>query len=188
MQGDVNERENTLQFAVGEEHLRLRAMRDDDWGSLHRWANDSEVLWYSEGDRVERRELAEVKRIYGKVCETADCFIIECDHAPIGECWLQPMNIEEIRQRHPDRRCWRIDLTIGEKPYWGRGIGTEVIRRLALRCLAADETAVVYGLVLGHNLRSRRAFERAGFRLVHEEPQPPGAKAAVEWQLARNWP
>ena len=65
----LNERGNAFWFVVGEHQLRLRALRADDWGSLHQWANDPEVLRYSEGDRVERRELAEVKRIHGKICE-----------------------------------------------------------------------------------------------------------------------
>lgn len=45
--------------------------------------------------------------------------------------------------------------------------------------------ALVYGLEIGgHNPRSRRAFEKCGYTLVQEIPQPPGAKAAVAYDLA----
>ena len=40
------------------------------------------------------------------------------------------MNLQRILDQFPDKDCRRIDLMIGEKQLWGRGIGTEVIRML----------------------------------------------------------
>ncbi len=40
------------------------------------------------------------------------------------------MNIKRILEEHTDLDCRRIDLLIGEKEFWGRGIGTCVIRLL----------------------------------------------------------
>src|SRR5262245_33981267 len=65
------------------------------------------------------------------------------DH-PIGECWLQEMNLERILRQHPGRNCRRIDLMIGEKDYRGRGLGTEMIGLLT--ALAFEQGAdMVFG-------------------------------------------
>ncbi|MCI4367572.1 MAG: hypothetical protein L3K08_07460 [Thermoplasmata archaeon] len=50
---------------------------------------------------------------------------------PIGECWLQRMNLEEIRGKRPTGRLCRIDLSIGNPALWGHGYGTEIVGALA---------------------------------------------------------
>jgi RimJ/RimL family protein N-acetyltransferase len=82
----------------------------------------------------------------------------------IGECWLQEMNIERILSSYPDRDCRRIDLTIGEKDFWGHGYGTDAIRALT-RFGFEDECAdIIFGAEVGdYNPRCRRAFEKAGY-------------------------
>ncbi len=95
--------------------IRLRPMTEDDWDILAKWNSDPEVLYYSEGDDVTSYTLEEVQEIYRSTCKNAFCFIIEVDGEPIGECWLQKMNLERIIQEYPDLDCRRIDLMIKEK-------------------------------------------------------------------------
>jgi RimJ/RimL family protein N-acetyltransferase len=175
--------------------IRLRPLAEGDWDLLFRWNNDPQVLYYAEGDDVTARTMAEVQDLYYYVCRLAFCFIIEASSRPVGECWLQEMNLERVLSRHPGRDCRRIDLMIGETAAWEQGIGTEVIRLLTWFGFAAVGADEIYGCdVADYNVRSRRAFERVGYVLVAENPQPPGAKAGVTYDLvlsrsawARGW-
>ena len=100
-------------------------MTEPDWDVILAWNNDPDVLYFSEGDDVRSRTLDEVHRIYRSVCSRAFCFIIEYEDRPIGECWLQEMNLQRIFKRYPGRDLRRIDIAIGEPQRWGRGLGTE---------------------------------------------------------------
>ena len=71
----------------------MRPMTEDNWDLLLRWNNDPEVLYYSEGDEVYSRTLAEVQAIYRGVSQQAICFIAEVGGMPIGEGWLQRLNL-----------------------------------------------------------------------------------------------
>ena len=165
--------------------VRLRPMTEDDWGTLYRWNNDPEVLYYAEGDDVSGYSMEEMQSIYVTVSRAAYCFVIEVDGRPVGECWLQRMNLERVLALYPGLDCRRIDLMIGEKDLWGRGIGTEAIRLLTVFAFEAQGADVVYEPeIADYNVRSRRAFERNGYRVVGEVAQPPGSKAAVGYDLA----
>ncbi|MHC4481070.1 MAG: GNAT family N-acetyltransferase [Planctomycetota bacterium] len=158
--------------------LVLRPMTEGDWDLLLRWNNDPEVLCYAEGADVRGRALPEVQALYRGVSKTALCFIMESDGLPLGECWLQRMNLPRILRRFPDRDCRRIDLTIGEKESWGKGIGTRAIRLLARLAFEREEADALFACdVADYNPRSQRAFEKAGFELWETVPQPPGRKA-----------
>jgi len=152
-------------------------MTEDDWDILYRWNNDPEVLYYAEGDDVSARCLEEVQHIYRTVSQEAFCFIVEYDGQPIGECWLQKMNLPHILKRHPNTDCRRIDLVIGEKQFWGRGIGTRVICLLTKFGFEREGADRVYGEVDSHNPRSKRAFEKVGYLVESVVEYPPGGKA-----------
>jgi len=125
--------------------IALRPMTEGDWDVLLRWNSDPEVLYFAEGDDVACRSLEEVQEIYREVSQTAFCFIAEFDGEPIGECWLQKMNLERILKKYPGRDCRRIDLTIGEKELWGQGNGTEMIRLLTRFAFEEEKADMVFG-------------------------------------------
>ncbi len=98
--------------------VRLRPLTEDDREILFKWANDPEILYFSEGDHVTSRTLEEVQHIYRTISEKAHCFVIEFAGVPVGDCWLQMMNLPRVFEKYPDWKCLRIDLEIGEKRYW----------------------------------------------------------------------
>ena len=170
---------------AGEHGVRLRPLTEADWEMLYRWNNDPEVLYYAEGDDVGGYSMEEMQSIYVTVSRAAYCFVIEVDGHPVGECWLQRMNLARVLALYPEQDCRRIDLMIGEKEHWGRGIGTETIRLLTAFAFEAQGADVVYEPeIADYNVRSRRAFERNGYRVVGEVAQAPGGKAAVGYDLA----
>ena len=166
-------------------HVRLRPMTEDDWDVLCRWNSDPAVLYYAEGDDVTSYTLKEVQEIYRTVSQTALCFIVEADGTPIGECWLQEMNIKRVLVKYPRLDCRRIDLMIGEKALWGRGIGTEAIRLLTEYAFLEQGVDLIYNAeIADYNVRSWKAFQRVGYQVVEEIEQAPGRKAAVGYDLA----
>ena len=164
--------------------VRLRPMTEDDWPLLYRWNSDPEVLYYSEGDDVDAYSPENVRGIYCTVSQTAFCFIVEADGVPVGECWLQEMNIERVLIRYPGLDCRRIDLMIGEKSYWGQGIGTEMIRLLTEFGFVEQGADVIHSCVSDYNVQSWRAFQRVGYEIVERRKEPPGSKADYSYDLA----
>jgi len=71
-------------------------MTEDEWDKLLKWNNDPEVLFFAESDDIASYNLEQVQEIYCSVSQNAFCFIIEVDGTPIGECWLQQMNLDRI--------------------------------------------------------------------------------------------
>ncbi len=170
------------------ERVTLRPMTEADWPLLLRWNSDPEVLYFSEGDDVQSYSLADVQDIYRTTSQTALCFIMEYQGQPIGECWLQRMNMERILSAYPGYDLRRIDLMIGEKLLWGQGLGTEVIGLLTRLAFEQEGADYVFGVgVADYNPRSRRAFEKNDYRLVAHNPEPPGMKARFTLDLlAKN--
>jgi aminoglycoside 6'-N-acetyltransferase len=165
-------------------HIVLRPMTEEDWDILLKWNTDPEVLHFAEGARVAEYSLEAVQDIYRGVSQNAFCFILELRGEPVGECWLQRMNLPRILERYPGRDCRRIDLMIGEKAFWGKGIGTEAIRLLARFGFERERADMIFGCDVGdHNPRSLRAFQKASFEVCASIPQSPGAKARVAFDL-----
>jgi aminoglycoside 6'-N-acetyltransferase len=167
------------------EQIVLRPMTENDWDILLKWNSDPEILYYSEGDDVTHYSLEQVQRIYRSVSQNASCFIIEYDGKPIGECWLQQMNLERILANHPGLDCRRIDLIVGEKDLWGKGIGTEVVRLLAKFGFEQENADAIFACdVRDYNVASMRMFEKAGFEICSKIKQRPGSKGLYSHDLA----
>jgi RimJ/RimL family protein N-acetyltransferase len=162
----------------------LRPMTETDWGLLVKWNNDLEVLWFSEGGNVESRPLDDVQGMYREVSRTGLCFIIEIGGLPIGECWLQEMNLDRVLSRYPGKDCRRIDLMIGEKCLWGQGYGTETIKILTKFGFEQANADFIFGCgITDYNPRSRKAFEKAGYTVDRWIENSPGSKARCECDM-----
>lgn len=147
----------------------LRPLCDDHLPLLYRWCSDTEVLYWDAGQDAQAYDSNEVNYIYGKTSHSARnyLFLIEADGIPIGECWLQKMNIQHILESYPDATdIRRVDVMIGEKSYWNRGIGTVVIGMLVDFAFKTENVDMIYAVVYDFNFRSRRAFEKNGFLLM----------------------
>ena len=164
--------------------LVLRPMTEDDWDVLLRWNSDPEVLYFAEGDEVASRPLEEVQDLYRAVSRSAFLFIAELEDLPVGECWLQKMNLERILKAHPGKDLRRVDLMIGEKRFWGKGWGTKMIALLTRLAFERERADAVFACdVADYNTGSRRAFEKNGYVVEAELPQAPGAKSRVNYDL-----
>jgi aminoglycoside 6'-N-acetyltransferase len=164
--------------------IRLRPLVDADWDLLLKWNNDPEVLYFAEGDDITSYTLESVKELYCSVCAKAFCFVIEADGFPVGECWLQEMNLERVLAMYPGQDVRRIDLAIGEKTYWGKGIGTAVISLLTEFGFKGANTDLIYEPgIADYNPRSLKAFQNVGYEIVGKIEGKPGSKAKFLYDL-----
>jgi aminoglycoside 6'-N-acetyltransferase len=169
--------------------IRLRPLTKNDWDLLFKWNNDPEVLYYAEEDDIPSYTLEGIKHLYCSVCANAYCFIIEADGMPIGECWLQEMNLERVLKGYPNMDIRRIDLAIGEKDQWNKGIGTTVIKMLTDYGFVQENADMIYEPgIADYNQRSLKAFQNAGFEITAMFEAEPGGKAQflVDLVLTRD--
>jgi aminoglycoside 6'-N-acetyltransferase len=165
--------------------VQLRPLTENDWDLLEKWNSDPDVLYYAEGDAITAYSPEKVRQIYRSVSQHAYCFLIEADGKAIGECWLQQMNLQRVLRMYPGLDCRRIDLMIGEKEYWSQGIGTVAIRLLTGYAFVNEKADIIYNPdIADYNIRSLKAFLKAGYRIVGETAQSSGAKAQKTYDLA----
>jgi RimJ/RimL family protein N-acetyltransferase len=157
------------------EYVTLRPMTEDDWPFIEKWEDDPEILYLMDADPVVRSP-QEVRAIFRTVSQRAYCFMIEYEERTVGNCWLQEMDLPVILEKYPGKDCRRIDMVIGEKALWGKGLGTDILRTLVRFAFAQERADLVFGLPGEHNPRSRRALEKAGFIFVMKLEEPPPAQ------------
>ncbi len=166
------------------ERVVLRPLTEDDWGLLLRWNSDPEVLYFTEGDDVSSYTLDQIQSIYRHVSQTAFCFVVVVTGVSVGDCWLQQMNLERVLQKYPKANCKRIDLVIGEKQFWGQGLGTEVIQLLSAFAFDNQDADLIFGCdVADYNTASLKAFQKAGYTVDAQKEQPVGKKARYCYDL-----
>ena len=187
----IKTHEITLNGSAGDYDIKLRPLCDEHLPLLYKWSADPEVLYWTEGgEDIERSYGPDtVHAIYGGVSQNALCFLIEVNGAPIGECWLQKMNLDNVKAMYPESAdVRRIDMAIGEKSMWGKGVGTEVIRVLVDYAFNGEGVDVLHCFNEDYNPRARRVWEKNGFTLVLSEdlPQPQKGKLQHHFRLTRQ--
>lgn len=180
----INTHQVTLYGGCGSD-IVLHPLNDSHLPYLYAWSADPEVLYWTEGGTADTNLTygpESVNGIYGMVSEHALCFLVEMGGVVIGECWLQQMNIPEVIAMYPkELDVRRIDMSIGEKAYWGKGIGTEFVGMLIDFAFHGEHVDVLHCFCEDYNIRSQRVWERHGFTRVWEEPLTPQLQKG-KWQ------
>ena len=176
----------------GNKHrIILRPLSDKHLPLLYRWNADPEVLYWTEGGKDIVRSYGKdiVHKIYGGVSQNAFCFLIEVDGVPVGECWLQKMNLKNVLAMYDSSvDVRRIDMMIGEKAYWNKGIGSQFIPMVIDFAFNEEHVVVLHCFNEDYNPRARRMWEKNGFTLVLSEdlPQPQKGKYQYHFRLTRE--
>jgi RimJ/RimL family protein N-acetyltransferase len=182
----------TLYGGTNDHRVVLRPLTDECLPLLYKWNADPEVLYWTEGgeDIMRSYDADTVHDIYGGVSKNAFCFLVEADGVPIGECWLQEMNLPEVKTMYSeDLDIRRIDFAIGEKSWWNKGIGTQFVRMLVDFAFNGENVDVLHCFCEDYNPSSRRVWEKNGFSLILSEPlpQPQKGKWQHHWRLTREY-
>ena len=189
----INTHDVTLYGSTGEHDIILRPLCDEHLPFLYKWSADPELLYWTESgveaDIEQGYDAETVHAIYGSVSQNALCFLIEVDEVPVGECWLQKMNIDNVKAMYPENAdVRRIDMSIGEKTMWGKGIGTAFIDMLVDYAFNGEYVEILHCICDDYNIRSRRVFEKNGFThaLSEDLPQPQKGKQQHHFRLIRQ--
>lgn len=179
-------------YGGNDDDIVLRPLCDDHLPFLYKWCADPEVLYWTEGgtDDIRSYEPETVHMIYGGDKDKCLYFLIEVNGVPVGECWLQRMNLPDVKAMYPETLdVRRIDMAIGEKAYWGRGIGTQFIGMMIDFAFCGEHVDVLHCFCEDYNVRSRRMWEKHRFTRVLEEalnPQPQKGKWQYHYRLTRR--
>lgn len=172
----INSHSTVLSREAGGFFVELLPMTDGHLPLLYAWNQMPEILYWCEGDDILTHSEEEVREIYGGVSEHAFMFIIRVDGAPVGECWLQDMNMPLILRKYPDKTVKRIDMTIYDKSLWGKGLGREIIAMLLDFGFTQCGADYIYAMPEDYNERSQRCAAAAGFILDEVEEHEPTTK------------
>ncbi len=149
----------------------LRPFAGADLPRARGWWNDKKMSYYSDDNPPHDYSPDEIAGIYATLSRDALVFVIEHEGKPVGDCWLQRMNIERVIGEFPGKDIRRIDIQI-EPAFWGKGLGTEAIGLLAGLAFGREGAGILFEAEIGnHNPRSLKAFARCGFT-VHAERGP----------------
>ena len=171
-------------ITLASELMVLRPLTEDDWLLVQKWWNNPDIRYYSDdNDDLAEYTLDHVRDILRSISQRAFCFVIEYARRPVGECWLQEMNLDRVLEQYPGKDIRRIDITIGETEFWGRGIGSEAIRLLVEFGFRKQKADAIFAEVFDYNVRSLGAFKNAGFKIRDETTESPGSKAKVSYDL-----
>ncbi|OGD71826.1 hypothetical protein A3D09_01530 [Candidatus Collierbacteria bacterium RIFCSPHIGHO2_02_FULL_49_10] len=126
------------------------------------WLNDPEVNLFLE---TRKATVEELKIYIGSQNRNKNCVFLgvfdRTNDKHVGNVRLEPVDWEKKRAT--------LGIVIGNKEYWGKGIGTEATKLAvdyAFQKLGLDEVELG---VISENVRARKTFEKAGFKLVRIE-------------------
>ena len=80
------------------------------------------------------------------------------DGRHIGNCMYYDINT--------DKSQCELGIMIGDRDYWGKGYGTDVVKTVLAHIFTATEIERVYLHTLSHNLRAQKSFAKAGINGV----------------------
>jgi len=149
--------------------ISFRPLAREHFPLLQTWLNTPHVAtWWNDPS-----DLASLEAHYGPCIDRTDpteVFLIERDRRPIG--WIQwyrwSDNPDHAQQLSAGPTTAGIDLAIGVLASTGVGLGPAIIRQFVTEVVFKDPA--ITGVVADPqevNLRSLRAFEKAGFTETH---------------------
>lgn len=157
------------------ERVLLRPPEPGDLELLLRWFNDAEMTHFllphaPIGREEEERRIARTSSEQGaSVFHFVICRLE--DRLPIGTVSLFDID------RH--RRSAGFGIAVGEKSFWGRGLGTDATRTIVDFGFRDLELERIWLHVHAYNPRGHRAYAKVGFAVeaVGRRPLPPGRLA-----------
>ncbi|HRX03961.1 MAG TPA: GNAT family protein [Anaerolineae bacterium] len=150
--------------------VRLRAIERDDLPLAVQYLNDPDVLTYF--GQLAPFTLQDEEEWYERMRHDNNVvnFAIEVDGRYVGGCGL--INLDHVHRRA------EIGIFVGDKTYWGRGIGSEAMRLVIDYGFDYLNLHRIYLRVFAENARAIHVYEGLGFQ--HE-----GRLRDAEWRHGR---
>lgn len=123
-----------------------------------RWLNDPEVNKYLE---TRRATISELKKYIEEKNRNPNCLFLgifyKKNNKHIGNIKLEPIDVRNHRAT--------LGILIGDKNYWGKGIGTEAIKLLIDYAFNKLNLKEINLGVISDNKRAIRVFKKIGFQI-----------------------
>lgn len=163
-----------LEFHLKKQYISLHDLEGnkDEYKVIHKWLTDPEILQFYEG-RDKKFSYVDIESKYGKKIEIETVYpsMIKVDGRCIG--YLQYYIIPkegEWRYEHfeidYEPNMYAMDVLIGEKEYWGKGIGSVLLKNLAAYIFKQKNASKIYIDPRVANMRAVKAYEKSGFKKV----------------------
>lgn len=137
--------------------VELTPARDEDSDRYFEWINDRELVVLNGAFHPVARE--EHDGWFARVRARQDMVLFSirtvADGELIGSCQLHTID--------PVHRSAELQIRIGSRRHWGRGLGTEAVRLLLQVGFADLGLHRIHLHVLADNERARRTYRRNGF-------------------------
>jgi RimJ/RimL family protein N-acetyltransferase len=158
-----NRRNRHDNILVEGKRVDLRAITARDFKTIYRWFQDRELMEFAFGVVVENKVIQQISTDY------FDDFVNGFNNA-YGIITKGGLLLGFIR--YSMRRDWenyaRIGILIGNRDYWGKGLGSEAMT-LALEILFVRKDLLRIELDTAmFNARAQKCFERCGFKKTGE--------------------
>lgn len=139
-----------------DKQVRLRRY-DGQHDFAFEWHQDLELVWLVDGNK-EPYTLDRLNRMYGYLATNGECYFIEIfedeQFIPIGDVTLFADDFA---------------ISIGDKQYWNKGIGTKVLQRMVERAREVGLEEILVEEIYDWNTGSRKLFEKCGFEAVEKK-------------------
>ena len=134
--------------------LRFEKFSNKHIPLYYSWRNDPEVAQYDQSGFIRPMSFEEVEEWSQRMVEGLT-FIAYDGEVPLGTCAF--MNLDE-RNRHAE-----LAIVIGNKDYWGKGFGTEIMKQLLDWGFYGLNLNRLYLHVFSTNKRAIALYEKMGF-------------------------
>lgn len=121
----------------------------------YRWRNDPDIAQYDQSGFLRPLSYEEVE-IWCERMISGLSFLVLCDEKPLGIGAF--MNVD-TKNRHSD-----LALLIGEKSYWGQGLGQKIMEQLLDWGFEGMNLNRLYLQVFSYNTRAIALYEKMGFQ------------------------
>ncbi|UOQ52259.1 GNAT family N-acetyltransferase [Hymenobacter cellulosivorans] len=141
--------------------IQLLPLHDDQAPAFHRWISDPEVVLYSLSAFQAMTTLEQVAEWLRLTLQDTKSLNLGVYLAPTNELigYAGISNISRIN------RAGEYFILLGEKRYWGQGIGTAVTRQVVSRGFQDLGLQRIMLTVSVPNEGGVKAYQRAGFQL-----------------------
>lgn len=133
--------------------ITLRKLEPNNWSHFAKWWRDRDLIKMTSGD-LEPLSDDEIKKQVQQMADDADSWhwMIQADDKIVGH-----INLNKL-----DNQKAELQIVIGEKEYWGRGIGKKAVE-LVLASAKKLNHKEIYVEVRPENQRARNLYKSAGF-------------------------
>ena len=129
---------------------------EEGLSAIVKWRNDGEVNKYLRPGYGTLEEVRDWYHGYFSSCGN-QLLAIKADDNLIGYCTIEGVD-------RANNKC-EVGIVLGERAYWGKGIGSSVIRELLQRAFTDLRMHRVEAVMHEDNIASVRCFTRVGFLL-----------------------